>query len=1344
MILLIYGNDGTIYGATWIDNGAPLQAPEPVPGVINVPEQFSSIQDAVDYAIHGDTILVQPGTYYENVYINKRIALHSLAADGDTSFIEQTIIDANGSGKPVFVDHESWGGEINGFTIQNGFDPMGSEEWPANDGGGLVVFASDFTVRNLIARNNQAMWGGGISIHSPGSVLENIISENNRSSDGGGIFYGDAGHGFAKDIIVQNNVSDWLGAGISFYNGSNIDVTNLISRNNTSGYGPGISAYNFCHVNINNALVVGNSSTRNGGGIASYDFCTVTINGATITNNSARDDNAGLTNGWDAPIYMTNSILWNQTINDIDQNNSISISHSIVDGGFDGTSVLDADPLFIQNSYKLSDQSLAIGFGKDLNEGMSNSVRLRLLDKEDNGLGQDVIVRIGEDSTYNIIAEFGGEDWQSEINYGFFNLDNGKYILWFDNLSDNDFQNTTWELITDQNKIVRRGGVMHSTSFVIGPDAAINYDLDNDPRPSPNGTNVDIGAYENQLGSPVLSPDIILSGYIRSSEDDTPLAGASVIIIEENNIYNVTATSDENGFFTADIISNLNYYISTTLFNYQENIVYVSANDADLSQDIYLDADDSIADALVEGTVTDWYTNAPLASASVLLAYTDEEMITIESTTDENGYFMVQVPGEEDYDLFVYSDGYWVEHDAFYLSSGEHQVLNVGIAEMSAASRLYGTVRDFDTDELIPYAEIQLNCEQASDWDHTGELGTYRVFNYYPGDCDDGVLVVTANGYETSVQSVGNIEFEAGSSYDLDIALVQGNDPDPGMLSGTVYSNIDGNVIEASLDAYSFNTGQVYSAQTVSGVFSISLPESQYAIAVNADGHQERLIEVYIHSGETVDTLVYLDEQYSNTFYGIVSNGEESIEGAIVSAHLLTDSGDLEISTISGSDGAYQLTVPDGNFNLSVSMTGYQISWVNDVSIENGDLEVNFTLNSIESFDGALMGSVYFFGNLSGSATINIFNDNYFAETVTAENGTFYVNLLNGTYTIFASSNGYASITIPDAFTIQDDVVTYDIHFSQPGFVEPPVISSLVDVPNDQGRKLDMAWLPGNAEDLGTFTQYSIWRKISNLPPGSPELWHYITTENFIDGVELYEKVVPTLIDANQDTVYYSTFMVTAHTDDPYVFFDSPPYSGFSVDNLSPEAPRDLSVLSTIIDNEMYQVDLSWSTSTAEDFAYYNVYRSDLNSEEAAIVFQTIESAYVDVVSEWGNFEYWVTAVDHNGNESDASEISGVELSIEQEIIPEEYALHQNYPNPFNPSTQIGYALPENSNVTIVIYNMLGSKVRTLVNEAQDAGFRNVLWNATNDNGAPVSAGMYIYTIQAGKFYQAKKMILLK
>ena len=75
--------------------------------------------------------------------------------------------------------------------------------------------------------------------------------------------------------------------------------------------------------------------------------------------------------------------------------------------------------------------------------------------------------------------------------------------------------------------------------------------------------------------------------------------------------------------------------------------------------------------------------------------------------------------------------------------------------------------------------------------------------------------------------------------------------------------------------------------------------------------------------------------------------------------------------------------------------------------------------------------------------------------------------------------------------------------------------------------------------------------------------------------------------------------MVTAHTEDPYVFFDSPPYSGYSIDNLSPEAPRDLSLSNSIIDNEIYQVDLSWSDPTVEDFAYHNVYRNNTNDEES-------------------------------------------------------------------------------------------------------------------------------------------------
>ena len=95
-------------------------------------------------------------------------------------------------------------------------------------------------------------------------------------------------------------------------------------------------------------------------------------------------------------------------------------------------------------------------------------------------------------------------------------------------------------------------------------------------------------------------------------------------------------------------------------------------------------------------------------------------------------------------------------------------------------------------------------------------------------------------------------------------------------------------------------------------------------------------------------------------------------------------------------------------------------------------------------------------------------------------------------------------------------------------------------------------------------------------------------------------------------------------------------------------------------------------------------------------------------------------------------------------VMPEKFTLHQNYPNPFNPVTTLRYDLPENGNVNITIYDMLGRQVKTLINQNQDAGYSSVVWNATNNYGEPVSAGIYLYQIQAGEYMQTKKMVLLK
>ena len=94
--------------------------------------------------------------------------------------------------------------------------------------------------------------------------------------------------------------------------------------------------------------------------------------------------------------------------------------------------------------------------------------------------------------------------------------------------------------------------------------------------------------------------------------------------------------------------------------------------------------------------------------------------------------------------------------------------------------------------------------------------------------------------------------------------------------------------------------------------------------------------------------------------------------------------------------------------------------------------------------------------------------------------------------------------------------------------------------------------------------------------------------------------------------------------------------------------------------------------------------------------------------------------------------------------VVDNYKLINNYPNPFNPVTTLRYDLPENVHVNITIYDMLGRQIKNLINQTQDAGYRSVRWNATDDYGKPVSAGIYLYQIQAGEFVQTKKMVLLK
>ena len=126
--------------------------------------------------------------------------------------------------------------------------------------------------------------------------------------------------------------------------------------------------------------------------------------------------------------------------------------------------------------------------------------------------------------------------------------------------------------------------------------------------------------------------------------------------------------------------------------------------------------------------------------------------------------------------------------------------------------------------------------------------------------------------------------------------------------------------------------------------------------------------------------------------------------------------------------------------------------------------------------------------------------------------------------------------------------------------------------------------------------------------------------------------------------------------------------------------------------------------------------------------------------------------INYSNNISNYGDInirSKISYEIELETVdvydlPLNFGLKSAYPNPFNPVTQLSYDLPQNEMVNITIYDMMGRVIKTLVNSSQTAGYKSVQWNATNDKNEPVSAGLYLYTIQAGEFRQTRKMVLLK
>src|SRR5690606_21521107 len=102
------------------------------------------------------------------------------------------------------------------------------------------------------------------------------------------------------------------------------------------------------------------------------------------------------------------------------------------------------------------------------------------------------------------------------------------------------------------------------------------------------------------------------------------------------------------------------------------------------------------------------------------------------------------------------------------------------------------------------------------------------------------------------------------------------------------------------------------------------------------------------------------------------------------------------------------------------------------------------------------------------------------------------------------------------------------------------------------------------------------------------------------------------------------------------------------------------------------------------------------------------------------------------------------EYRVHSGLMPQQYALYANYPNPFNPATTISFAVPRVSQVRLEVINILGQKVRLLVDKELSAGQHQVLWDGKDESGADAPSGVYLYRLKADDFTETRKMVLMK
>ena len=339
--------------------------------IINVPGDQPTIQSGIDASADGDTVLVQPGTYVENINFNgHNITLGSMfIMIGDTSYISQTVIDGNQSGSVVtFENNENSNCLLSGFSIVNGsgtwtsipgLNPVGDIQ----SGGGVICIDSSPLLRDLhiFLNSLDSPWaqGAGVSLISSNSTLQSVTIDLNYSAGrSAGIFIGENSDAAIYDSVISYNES--YTDGVIYCHSSVFFVSNTEILNNTL-YLAGVIQIHTSVISFYKVLLAQNSGIYS---LNAYSSNLI-LESTTISGNTLGISTVNI--GFDSTVNILNSIIWDNSGHEFSgfAGSTLSVSYSDIQGGYEiiaddnpnmdivwGTGNINSNPMFSDPDFR--------------------------------------------------------------------------------------------------------------------------------------------------------------------------------------------------------------------------------------------------------------------------------------------------------------------------------------------------------------------------------------------------------------------------------------------------------------------------------------------------------------------------------------------------------------------------------------------------------------------------------------------------------------------------------------------------------------------------------------------------------------------------------------------------------------------------------------------------------------------------------------------------------------------------------------------------------------------------------------------------------------------------------